>query len=206
MLVIYDREAIELDIPDAVEVRAIQGRLKSCMGIHNDAVALVNGVEIPPAELVQPDSTVEFVVKVGHKEVGRVWTPEEYCHQFNLTRRELDLHIEKGLRVMQLTDGTIRITETAVDEFIGGMNGNGDGAYLAVIANSLKRLADHFIPPPADIIGTDYIADKLGCTKVWVAKMAADGIIPRNALVPGTGNGKVWKFYRSRIDPWIEMR
>ena len=90
-------------------------------------------------------------------------------------------------------------------EFIRGVNG-GDGAFLAVIASTLKRIADHVDPPPPDIIGTDYIADKLACTAVWVAKMAAEGMIPRNCVVPGTGNGKPWKFYRSRIDPWIEMR
>jgi len=55
-------------------------------------------------------------------------------------------------------------------------------------------------------VDSTYIADKLGCTKVWVARMAAEGGVPRNAIVPGTGNGKPWKFYRSLIDKWIERR
>jgi hypothetical protein len=66
------------------------------------------------------------------------------------------------------------------------------------------RESDNDDPPPPDIIGTDSIAEKLGCTKVWVAKMATEGMIPRNCIVPGTG--KPWKFYRSRVDPWILMR
>ena len=206
MQVIYGHDEFELDIPDELEVGAIQCRLKNIMGIPKNAIALVDGVEVLPTSLVQPDSTIEFRLKWGQKGVGQIWTAEEYCRQFNLAKRDLELQIEKGLSVMQLTDGTIRITETAVDDFIRGMNGNGDGAYLAVIANSLKRLADHVDPPPPDIIGTDYIADKLGCTLVWVAKMAAGGIIPKNCIVPGTGIGKPWKFYRSRIDPWIVMR
>ena len=94
---------------------------------------------------------------------------------------------------MEVGDGTLRITETAVDQFIAGVGGD---AFLAQIANALKRIADHVDPPPPDIIGTDYIANKLGCTKVWVAKMAAEGMIPKNCIVPGTGIGKPWKFYR----------
>ncbi len=158
------------------------------------------------AGVAQPTSTVEFRVEQGHKGVGRVWTAREYCELFGLSEKDLEQQIREGLKVMHLSDGTIRISETATDEFIRGLNGGGDGAYLAVIADSLKRLADHFIPPPADIIGTDYIADKLGCTKVWVAKMAAEGMIPKSAIVAGTGVGKPWKFYRSRIDSWILMR
>jgi hypothetical protein len=206
MQVIYGRDEVELDAAEAVEVRAIQGRLQSFMGIPEDVVALVNGIEVSPAHLAQPSSTVEFVVKEGHKGIGRVFTQNEYCQLFGLTQRDFELQIQKGLRVMQLTDGTMRITETAVDNFIAGLNGGGDGALLAVIASSLKRIADHVDPPPPDIVDTTYIADKLGCTKVWVAQMALDKLIPPSCIVPGTGNGKPWKFYRSRIDPWIEMR
>jgi predicted DNA-binding transcriptional regulator AlpA len=70
----------------------------------------------------------------------------------------------------------------------------------------LSRLADHFDPPPPDIVGTPYVADKLGCTTDWIAMLVRDGEIPVSCLVPGTGNGKPWKFYRARIDEWIERR
>jgi len=205
MLVIYGRDEVELNAAEALEVRAIHARLKSFMGISSEAVAVVNGNEVLRAEMVQPDSTVEFVVKEGHKGIGRVFTQKEYCDLFGLTEVDFGKQIEQGLRVMQTANGAV-VTETAVDSFIAGLSGGGDGAFLAVIASSLKRIADHVGPPPPDIIGTDYIADKLGCTKVWVAKMAAEGMIPKNCIVPGTGIGKPWKFYRSRIDPWIVMR
>ena len=130
---------------------------------------------------------------------------EEYCQLFGLTEADFEKQIEQGLRVMQTANGAV-VTETAVDNFIAGLNGGGDGAFLAVIASSLKRIADHVDPPPPDIVDTTYIADKLGCTKVWVAQMALDKLIPPSCIVPGTGNGKPWKFYRSRIDPWIVMR
>ena len=205
MLVIYGRDEVEVNAAEAIEVQAIQGRLKSFMGIPHDAVARVDDVEVLPAELVQPDSTVEFVVKEGHKGIGRVFTQKEYCDLFGLTEAHFEKQIQQGLKVMQTANGAV-VTETAVDNFIAGLNGGGDGAFLAVIASSLKRIADHVDPPPPDIVDTTYIADKLGVTKVWVAQMALDKLIPPSCIVPGTGNGKPWKFYRSRIDPWILMR
>jgi hypothetical protein len=202
MQVIYGREAVEMD-SETVEVRAVHARLRSFMGIPRDAVAFVDGIKVGQEHLVQPTSTVEFRVERGHKGVGQIWTAEQYCQLFGLKRTEFENQIERGLKVMETGNGMM-VTETAVDSFIAGLNG--DGAYLAVIASSLKRLADHVDPPPPDIIGTDYIAEKLGCTLEWIAKMAMRGDIPRNCVVPGTGNGKPWKFYRSRIDPWILMR
>jgi hypothetical protein len=77
---------------------------------------------------------------------------------------------------------------------------------LEQIAANLARIANHFDPPPPDIVDTTYIADKLDCTLEWVAKMALRGQIPGNCIVQGTGRGKPWKFHRSQIDRWIEMR
>lgn len=84
---------------------------------------------------------------------------------------------------------------------------------LARIADSLERLqqdmvriADHFDPPPPDIVGTPYIANRLSCTTVWVTEMVRTGAIPKACVVEGTGNGKRWKFHRKRIDLWIQRR
>jgi predicted DNA-binding transcriptional regulator AlpA len=77
---------------------------------------------------------------------------------------------------------------------------------LSQVAIQLGRIADHFDPPPPDIVGTPYVAAKLGCTTDWVANMARDGEIPISCVIPGTGDGKPWKFRRSRIEQWIERR
>jgi hypothetical protein len=74
------------------------------------------------------------------------------------------------------------------------------------ISTAIKRIADHFDPPPPDKVGSDYVAGKLGCTTTWVAEMVRNGDIPKSCTVPGTGNGKPWKFYRLQIDQWIESR
>ena len=79
-------------------------------------------------------------------------------------------------------------------------------ATLDRIATALERIADRLAPEPADIVGSGYVAERLGCTTVWVAEMARKGDIPKSCLVPGTGTGKPWKFYRGKIDQWLESR
>lgn len=79
-------------------------------------------------------------------------------------------------------------------------------AHLASIAENLRRLADAHGPPPSDKATSRDVANLLGCTTTWVADMVRQGIIPKNCLVPGTGTGKPWKFYRALIEKWIESR
>lgn len=77
---------------------------------------------------------------------------------------------------------------------------------LERIEEDAVRIADHFDPPPPDKVGTPYVAERLGCTTVWVAEMVRIGQIPKSCVVEGTGNGKLWKFHRKRIDLWIQNR
>ena len=77
---------------------------------------------------------------------------------------------------------------------------------IVTIAGALKRIADHFDPPPPDVVDSVYLRKKLGCTTQWIADMARNGVIPAACIVPGTGNGKPWKFYRSKIEKWLEER
>ena len=77
---------------------------------------------------------------------------------------------------------------------------------LSPIAADLKRIANHFDPPPPDKVGSEYVAQRLGCTTTWIADRVRQGEIPRSCIVPGTGNGKLWKFHRHLIDKWIESR
>ena len=45
---------------------------------------------------------------------------------------------------------------------------------------------------------------KVGCSVKWVGDLVRTGQIPKSCIVPGAGNGKQWRFYRSKIDRWIE--
>lgn len=77
---------------------------------------------------------------------------------------------------------------------------------LNSIAKSLERIADVVDPPPPDKVDTSYVAKRLGIGLARVSQMASQGEIPPSCVVAGTGNGKIWKFHRVRIDQWIESR
>lgn len=77
---------------------------------------------------------------------------------------------------------------------------------IAPLAADLRRIADHFDPQPPEVVGTEYVANRLGCTLTWIADLVRQGEIPRSSIVQGTGNGKPWKFHRHLIDRWIETR
>jgi hypothetical protein len=74
------------------------------------------------------------------------------------------------------------------------------------LLESLVRIADAIDPKKPDIVGTPYVAGRLGCTTVWVAELVRNGEIPKSCLVPGTGHGKPWKFYRGHVDRWLKSR
>lgn len=40
----------------------------------------------------------------------------------------------------------------------------------------------------------------------WIAQMVRSGEIPKGCIVPGSGKGRQWKFYRSRIEGWLTNR
>ena len=103
---------------------------------------------------------------------------------------------------VEMSDGSTAIETSAeatrvLELFVAALEG---------IQAEQKRIADHFDPPPPDVVGTDYVAGRLDCTKVWASQMARDGEIPSNCVVPGTGNGKPWKFRRSGIEKWLARR
>jgi len=71
---------------------------------------------------------------------------------------------------------------------------------------SISRIADGYATSYQQKVGTEYVAGQLGCTTVWVAEQARDGVIPASCIVTGTGHGKPWKFHRCKIDAWIKSR
>jgi hypothetical protein len=74
------------------------------------------------------------------------------------------------------------------------------------IAASAERLAEVHAPPLSEKVDTTYVAERLDVTPTWVAALARDGEIPAHCIVPGTGDGTPWKFYRDRIDKWLQHR
>jgi hypothetical protein len=79
-------------------------------------------------------------------------------------------------------------------------------AAMEALLGESRRVADHVVPTVGEVVGTPYLAKHLGCSVVWAAEMARTGQIPKYCVVPGTGNGKPWKFFRERIEEWLIKR
>ncbi len=71
------------------------------------------------------------------------------------------------------------------------------------LADSAGRLADQLAPKQDKIVGSRYVADRTGLTTTRVVEMARTGYMPPSCIVPGSGMGKPWLFYKDRIDDWI---
>jgi hypothetical protein len=114
-----------------VSVASVQLSLVHAFNIPADAAALVNGVQVFRHYQLRANDTVEFVLQKGRKGVGdHVWTDQEFCQFFKITTEDLQAWITQGLKVKRCLDGSIRITETTVDEFFRGL-GN-ESPYLTV--------------------------------------------------------------------------
>jgi hypothetical protein len=74
---------------------------------------------------------------------------------------------------------------------------------IAEVQASLLRIADHFDPPPPDVIDSRYLADRLGVSTTRIAQRVRGGSIPASCIVPGSGDGRLWKFHRRRIEEWL---
>jgi hypothetical protein len=103
-----------------VSVSTIRVSLKDAFNLSDDAVILVNGKAVSPAYQLRANDTLEFVKPDGRKSVGnRIWTAEAFCQFFKISYEDLNAWIAQGLKVKPILDGSLRITETAVDEFFG---------------------------------------------------------------------------------------
>ena len=74
------------------------------------------------------------------------------------------------------------------------------------IARELRRIARAIQPPEPDVVGSRYVAGRLGVTTQRVGQMATKGDIPAACVVTAGGKGLVWKFDRKAIDKWIKGR
>ena len=68
---------------------------------------------------------------------------------------------------------------------------------------AFQGLLEVLSPRPVDLVGTDFVAAKLGCSKQWVGKMAENGTIPKHCIAPKVSGGRIWKFYRQEICDWL---
>jgi hypothetical protein len=87
--------------------------------------------------------------------------------------------------------------------------GNDIAALVAALkehTRAIGSLVSTLAPPVPDLVGTDYIARRLGVSKQWVGAMAERGDIPRHCVAPKVSGGRIWKFHRDKIEAWLRDR
>lgn len=87
--------------------------------------------------------------------------------------------------------------------------GNDIAALVAALkehTRAIGSLVATLAPEVPDLVGTDYIARRLGVSKQWVGQMAERGDIPRNCVAPKISGGRIWKFHRDKIEAWLHER
>lgn len=103
-------------------IAAVRVNLEALWGIPERAVALVNGDLVYDEEhILREEDDLDFVVDGGRKAVGEnVWDEKQFCEFFHIAVEDLHAWIAQGLKVARCLDGSIRITESAYDEFCRG--------------------------------------------------------------------------------------
>jgi hypothetical protein len=150
-----------------------------------------------------------FVKPGGHKGVGKTWTKAEFMQTFHMGTADWTNWVAKGLPFETMADGTIVLNETEVDRWKETQREQVEPASVVVlkqIARAAEEIARHLEAKPPEIVKSSYVAGRFGCSIKWVGEMVRRGEIPKNCIAPGSGNGKQWRFYRSKIDRWIDSK
>lgn len=188
-------------------VGAVKRYLGPTFSIPYFSVSIVNGQRVGLRHILQDGDTLEFIgaygVKGGGDESPEVAAARALV-QFDPQLREILATVNsKHLDVDSSVYLALSLARQHFTETYGPINGRAL-ELLDGIATDIRRVADTLSPTPPQKVGSDYIAQKLGCSKAWITELARDNRLPRCCVVQGTGNGKPWRFHRREVDHWIE--
>ena len=155
-----------------ITVAVVRRVLSDIFNISKDASAFVNGEPVAASYRLQSDDTLEFLRVRGRKAVGeRVWSGEDFCRFFGISAEDLQAWTAEGLKVRRCLDGSIRITESATDDFFRGK-----------------------------IIDSPYLNTEQAAAYCNVTKDAFYGRVERKKIKPLPGSGKENLFTREQCD------
>lgn len=155
-----------------ITVAAVQRVLGDIFNISKNAIAFVNGEPAASSCRLQNNDTLEFVRVHGRKAVGgRVWSGEDFCRFFGISAEDLGAWTAEGLKVKRCLDGSIRITESATDDFFRGKS-----------------------------IDSPYLNTEQAAAYCNVTKDAFYGRVERKKIKPLPGSGKENLFTREQCD------
>jgi hypothetical protein len=106
-----------------VSVGEVRFQFDRLFNIDPAASPLIDGLPVTEDHVIRHGETLEFLNPFGHKGMGEVWTKEEFCTLFKIGETDFSAMVSKGLPVHRMEDGSIRITETQVDDFLDALSG-----------------------------------------------------------------------------------
>jgi hypothetical protein len=190
-------------------VEEIQLSVRDVLNVGADAEAYLGGklVEDKTISAVAGER-IEFMKPFGRKGVGKTWTKEELMLAFRMSEEDWSDWAAQGLPFDRMRDGTIVLNETEVDRWKATRRGQQpeNPVVLERLASAAEEIAHHLDPRPPEIVKSSYVAGRFGCSIKWVGEMVRRGEIPKSCIAPGSGDGKQWRFYRSKIDKWINSK
>ena len=187
-------------------VKQVQDYLSIAFNVGKNSFAFIDGNRVSLDYELNPGETLEFVYPFGKKGRNPVHTLESIKLEYKLPDFLCNQLVKDIPSIGTNDEGLPLYAEQLIDEWINRRSGRNDRATIEGIAVDIRRMADQLAPTPSDIVGTPYLSGKLGCTTAWITKLIRAGQIPLSCIVEGTGNGKLWKFHRQKIDRWIEER
>lgn len=74
--------------------------------------------------------------------------------------------------------------------------------HTAAITSLVATLA----PEVPDLVGTTYVASRLGVSTTWVCRLADNGDIPKACMAPRLSGGRIRRFFRDKVDQWLSEK
>lgn len=122
-------------------VGLVRRELGGLFNVAPGAEALIEGEPVAEDYTLRHGETLEFISRWGRKGVGRVWTEEEFCALFKMSKADFDAMIARGLPVHLMGDGTVRITETQVDDFLDQQAGRFERSNASIPSSLVRELS-----------------------------------------------------------------
>jgi predicted DNA-binding transcriptional regulator AlpA len=120
------------------------------------------------------------------------------------TARYLESEADAAIEEVRRRPSDSRPLSKWIEEDRDVIDFNGTMEPFERIAEGIERLIEVLVPKTSELVGTEYIASKIGKSKQWIGKMAERGTIPKNCVAPKVGGGRIWRFHRDEIDAWLK--
>lgn len=157
------------------------------MGLEREDVErMANFVDLEADDIYLASSGSVSVIKT--KQVPAANAPSEEV-----------LDLARRLRLLEAVVSQLAAPHTHTFSHSNNWNDSG-------IVAELRRIADHVDPPNLEVVGTSYVAERIGVTTKWVGDLVRTRKIPKFCICPKSGGGNYWRFWKKQIDKWIEER